>query len=310
MRFASTLIAGVLLAIGGAHAAAGTSLLFIGNSFTFGADSPVQFYRADTVTDLNNEGIGGVPALFKSFTSQAGLDYDVSLETRGGSGLDFHLENKLAAIGSKPLGQGRDARPEHARLRQAGRSGEARRDERGRWPTSSASTIRRSRSYLTATWSRADQTYPGNGRVGRDSRSTRWRAMCAPRTTRPPPACRREGGDSRSARPGPAPSRPGSPIRIRTTASRPARSTSGRTTTITPARTGYYLEALVVFGTLTGRDPRVARRNGVLGLRAGPVASRRQGAAAGRLRPARDHQGGDAGDCGGHSSAQRCGRAR
>ena len=35
MRFASTLIVGVLLAIGGAHAAAGTSLLFIGNSFTF-----------------------------------------------------------------------------------------------------------------------------------------------------------------------------------------------------------------------------------------------------------------------------------
>ena len=102
MKLASTLIVGVLLAIGGAHAAAGTSLLFIGNSFTFGANSPVQFYRADTVTDLNNEGIGGVPALFKSFTTQAGLDYDVSLETRGGSGLDFHLENKLAAIGGKP----------------------------------------------------------------------------------------------------------------------------------------------------------------------------------------------------------------
>ena len=62
-------------------------MLFIGNSFTFGSGSPVRFYRADTVTDLNNEGIGGVPALFKSFTQQAGLDYDVSLETRGGSGL-------------------------------------------------------------------------------------------------------------------------------------------------------------------------------------------------------------------------------
>src|SRR4051794_28142500 len=83
MRFASLLAAAVLLAFGGAHAAAGRSLLFIGNSFTFGANSPVQFYRADTVTDLNNEGIGGVPALVKSFTSQAGLDYDVSLETRG-----------------------------------------------------------------------------------------------------------------------------------------------------------------------------------------------------------------------------------
>ncbi len=76
-------------------------MLFIGNSFTFAAGSPVQFYRADTVTDLNNEGIGGVPALFKSFTQQAGLDYDVFLETRGGSGLDFHLENKRDVIGSR-----------------------------------------------------------------------------------------------------------------------------------------------------------------------------------------------------------------
>ena len=76
-------------------------MLFIGNSFTFGAGSAVRFYRADTVTDLNSEGIGGVPALFKSFTAQAGLDYDVSLETRGGSGLDFHLENKLGVIGKR-----------------------------------------------------------------------------------------------------------------------------------------------------------------------------------------------------------------
>ena len=60
-------------------------ILFIGNSFTFGAGSAVRFYRPDTVTDLNNLGIGGVPALFKSFTQQAGLDYDVYLETEPGS---------------------------------------------------------------------------------------------------------------------------------------------------------------------------------------------------------------------------------
>ena len=58
------------------------TILFVGNSFTFGADSPpVQAYRPETVTDLNREGIGGVPALFKSFTREAGLAYDVSLET-------------------------------------------------------------------------------------------------------------------------------------------------------------------------------------------------------------------------------------
>ena len=80
-----------------------TSVLFIGNSFTYGWGSPVRHYRASTVTDLNNEGIGGVPALFKSFADQAGLDYDVYLETRGGAGMDFHLENKLAIIGDALL---------------------------------------------------------------------------------------------------------------------------------------------------------------------------------------------------------------
>ena len=54
-----------------------TSVLFIGNSFTFGAGSPVQKWRPEIVTDLNHEGIGGVPALFKSFTREAGLEVDV-----------------------------------------------------------------------------------------------------------------------------------------------------------------------------------------------------------------------------------------
>src|SRR4029077_4465585 len=97
-RFASTLMAAMILALAVTDAQSGTSILFIGNSFTFAAHSPVRFYRADTVPDLNNEGNGGVPALFKSFTQQAGLTYDVFLETRGGTGLDFHLENKLGVI--------------------------------------------------------------------------------------------------------------------------------------------------------------------------------------------------------------------
>jgi hypothetical protein len=62
----------------------------------------VKYYRTDTVTDLNNEGIGGVPALVKSFSDQAGLDFKIYLETRGGSGMDFHLENKLGVIGRRP----------------------------------------------------------------------------------------------------------------------------------------------------------------------------------------------------------------
>lgn len=38
----------------------GGSILFIGNSFTFAHGSPVRYYRADTVTDLNSAGQGGV----------------------------------------------------------------------------------------------------------------------------------------------------------------------------------------------------------------------------------------------------------
>ena len=101
MKFIAGLVASLILAFGTTGTAAGTSVLFIGNSFLFGSGSAVRFYRADTVTDLNSEGIGGVPALFKSFTQQAGLDFDVSLETRGGMGLDFHLENKLGVIGRR-----------------------------------------------------------------------------------------------------------------------------------------------------------------------------------------------------------------
>src|SRR5829696_7309503 len=101
MRFRLAVAASLVLVLGTTGTAAGTSLLFVGNSFLFGFGSAVRFYRASTVTDLNDEGIGGVPALFKSFTQQAGLDYDVSLETRGGAGLDFHLANKLAVIGGR-----------------------------------------------------------------------------------------------------------------------------------------------------------------------------------------------------------------
>jgi lysophospholipase L1-like esterase len=77
------------------------SILFIGNSFTFAYGSPVRYYRSDTVTDLNGGGQGGVPALFKSFAAQAGLSYDVCLETEPGVGIDWHLAHKLDVIGRR-----------------------------------------------------------------------------------------------------------------------------------------------------------------------------------------------------------------
>jgi len=92
------LMLGLLMCAGQAFAG---SSLFIGNSFTYGAGSPVQFYRADTVTDLNQQGKGGMPALFKSFTQQAGLSYQVHLETQPGAGIDWHLTHKLGVIGQQ-----------------------------------------------------------------------------------------------------------------------------------------------------------------------------------------------------------------
>lgn len=70
------------------------TILFIGNSFTQGAHSPVRNWHAGTVVDLNRDGYGGVPALFKEFTEEAGLTYAVSLETQGGKSLAFHYDER------------------------------------------------------------------------------------------------------------------------------------------------------------------------------------------------------------------------
>src|SRR4051812_5983888 len=52
MRFTVAVAAGLVLVLGATGTAAGTSVLFVGNSFLFGFGSPVRFYRANTVTDL------------------------------------------------------------------------------------------------------------------------------------------------------------------------------------------------------------------------------------------------------------------
>jgi len=253
MRFAAMVVASAWLAMGGAHASAGTSVLFIGNSFTYGANSPVQFYRADTVTDLNKEGIGGVPALFESFTTQAGLDYDVSLETRGGSGLDFHLANKMAEIGSKPW----DAVVMHAHSTLD--------SEKPGDPAKLVATARkmadllRARNpkveiFLTATWSRADLTYQGTSPwtgkpievMARDVRAAYDTAAAAPGVKAVVPV-----GEAwnRAMQSGIADPNPYDGIEA-------GKFDLWSYDHYHASTHGYYLEALVVFGTLTGRDPR------------------------------------------------------
>ena len=154
------LVLALLLA---ATPASAKTILFVGNSFTFGANSAAHYYRPDTVTDLNGPGpngktVGGVPALFKAFTKEAGLDYTVSLETVGGKGLDYHLAEKRAVLdkpwdivvmhGYSTLDQAHPGDP--ALLVSSAKQ------IVGMFRAKNAKV----ETWMTATWSRADQTYP------------------------------------------------------------------------------------------------------------------------------------------------------
>ncbi len=157
VRFVLSLVA---LSFAAAPAAA-RDILFIGNSFTFGAGSPVEKYRPETVTDLNGEGIGGVPALFRAFAEQAGLDWTVSLETSPGKDLAFHYANKRAAIDrlwDVVILQG------YSTL-DADRPGDATRHGEAAGRLAALFRARNSQASvkLVETWSRADLTYrPGS----------------------------------------------------------------------------------------------------------------------------------------------------
>ncbi|KTF67974.1 PEP-CTERM sorting domain-containing protein [Sphingomonas sp. HT-1] len=141
--------------------AAAKTILFIGNSFTYGANSPVMRYRPDRVSDLNREGIGGVPALYKTFALEAGLDWQVSLETAGAKDLAWHLAQRRALI---------DRRWDVVVLQ-----GYSTLDgERPGDPTRHLAAARAlaalfhrqnpaAQVHLVATWSRADQTYRQSG---------------------------------------------------------------------------------------------------------------------------------------------------
>ena len=85
-----------------AASAAPIEILFVGDSYTFGRVDPVMSYNAANVHDLtagfnaiNPTGTnafephpwGGVPGVFKEFTVEAGLDYDVSISARNAASL-------------------------------------------------------------------------------------------------------------------------------------------------------------------------------------------------------------------------------
>jgi hypothetical protein len=100
------------LALSAQLASANTSILFVGNSYTFGRVDPVMSYNAANVHDLtagfqaaNAAGTnpwephpwGGVPGVFKQFTVEAGLDYDVSISARNAASLRGQFLNTANA---------------------------------------------------------------------------------------------------------------------------------------------------------------------------------------------------------------------
>jgi hypothetical protein len=232
------------------------TILFVGNSFTFGAGSAAHYYKSETVTDLNlpdakGRTVGGVPAIFKSFTKQAGLDYDVSLETVGGKGMDFHFAEKRPLLdkpwdvvvmhGYSTLDQANPGNPVLlvTSAKQMTDMFRARNAQAEVW--------------LTATWSRADQTYPAGKpwsgkpiqQMGKDIAAGYALAAKDAKATGIVPAGL---AWNRAMETGVADDNPYDGIAY------------GKVDLWThdsyhASAYGYYLEALLVFGRVTGKDP-------------------------------------------------------
>ncbi|MEI6644789.1 MAG: DUF4886 domain-containing protein [bacterium] len=234
------------------------SVVFIGNSFMFGFGSPVRFYRAQTVTDLNGEGTGGVPALFKMFISQAGRNFRVSLETKAGAGFDYHVQHKAAVIGQawdyvvmqgySTLDSNKPGDPTLL-VRSAKELAELLRKK------NPDVDIR-----LIATWSRADQVYPKFGhwygqpieKMALDIRAAYDLAAAGSPAIRgiiPVGEAWNRAFNTGVADPNPYDGISAGQINLWTYDHYHA------------SAFGYYLEALMIFGDLTGLDPRSLGRN-------------------------------------------------
>jgi hypothetical protein len=268
MRMAlSSLTLAALLAAGNAGA---IGILFIGNSFTEGYPSPVASYRGGSVTDLNGLGIGGVPALFKSFVSQSGLSYEVFLETEPGASLDWHVDHKLGVIGRRAwdvvvmqgYGSLDPRNPRDAALVTAG--------------VHQLAEFLRIRNpavdmRLVATWSRADQTYVPQGAwygepIGAMARDMRAGYELAANGTLGIKSVVAVGEAwSRAMAAGVADANPYDGV------------DAGKVNLWAPdnmhaSTFGYYLEALMVFGSVTGHDPRSLGANECSGFELGMTA--------------------------------------
>ncbi|GAA4003403.1 PEP-CTERM sorting domain-containing protein [Sphingomonas humi] len=250
--FGALLLASAAPAATQQAAAPARTILFVGNSFTQGAHSAVRNWRAGSVTDLNGAGYGGVPALFKAFTEQAGLNYAVSLETQGGKSLGFHFDERRALF-DKPWDE--VVLQEFSTLN---------REKPGNPAATARDTKRladlfqrrnpRVRINLMSTWSRADLVYkPGSRWSG-----TNIAAMAGDLQKASEAVCREVGAVQRVLPVGTAWTRA---FDARIADPNPYDGIGFGTMGLWAydhyhgSVAGYYLEALVVFGAISGLDP-------------------------------------------------------
>jgi hypothetical protein len=233
--------------------ASARSILFVGNSFTFGADSPVMTWNAKSVTDLNHEGVGGVPALFKRFADESGLHFDVSLETAAGRSLTWHWLNRRQRL-DRPWG---DVILQEYSTLDPDRPGDSTNLLSASARLAKMFRVRnaRVRIGLVATWSRPDQTYPPGQhwsgrpieRMALDVRRANDQALRTSAINFVIPVGQAFNCAIASGIADPNPYDGIAPGKIDLWAGDHYHASTA----------GYYLEALTIFARVTGRDPRL-----------------------------------------------------
>lgn len=236
-----------------AAGAAPLRVLFVGNSFFYGALSAVEHYRPRSVHDLNGSGYGGVPALFRRLADEGGLDVAVALETVPGAGFDEHYDHRQAQLDGawdvvvmstySTLDRDRPGDPSMLLAYTP------------RLTRFFAERNPAVRVYLNATWSRADQTYRPEGHwygraisaMAEDVRAGYEAARAAdPRVRAVVPT---GSAWNRAFATGLATVNPYLPAA-------PGQVDLWAEDHYHASEAGYYLEALVVYATVTGDDPR------------------------------------------------------
>lgn len=176
LSFAAPYLLAGLLLCSASQTKAQTRILFVGNSFTHGKFAPVLNYNAANVVDENyglpsaspryeatDNGGGqwsGIPGIFKKLTDQAGLSYEVHLEALAGNSLENHY-NKALSVLNQPWDKVVLQELSTGPLPTA-RKGN--RDSFYAYSTRLEQTVHAANPaaqlYLYETWARADLTYP------------------------------------------------------------------------------------------------------------------------------------------------------